>query len=50
MKKSIVENIKIIIIIIIILIIIIIIIIIIIKDEELQYLICLTVRTYRLRR
>ena len=48
MKKSIVENIKIIIIIIIILIIIIIIII--IKDEELQYLICLTVRTYRLRR
>ena len=50
MKKSIVENIKIIIIILIILIIIIIIIIIIIKDEELQYLICLTVRTYRLRR
>ena len=49
MKKSIVENIKIIIIIIILLIIIIIIIII-IKDEELQYLICLTVRTYRLRR
>ena len=54
MKKSIVENIKIIIIIIIIIlliiIIILIIIMIIIKDEELQYLICLTVRTYRLRR